>query len=471
MKIAERCYLVNIAGITYDVWKHVLQFIYTGTIVDLIVGVEKVNGAAVALGLPLLRQFMDACRKRQALEDPESEDGGDDEGDLSVPIEGGEDGTIVLEVVKSEDGSGQVWRLKIDENQEETEEVVELELEGSAAGLGDEEEEDDSPAEIGADEKAEEKRANGESTTPTSRGRVIKLVMPSATAKGVPASSPKDAPNGSGDGTPLATKSGVHHHECDVCGHSFRYRSALALHTRVHTAEKPYECIECGMKFANRTILRNHMSVHKTDRAIFQCDQCDKCFLTKSGLWQHRRAHSLRRGDNSALTCTTCEKQFRSFDELREHLMSEHDRKMFLCVKCQKIFPSERALSTHVATHSAAKTFACGECDQIFDQHSALKCHQRLHVGEKRFSCADCEAKFQTKSGLKVSYRPAWTCCHLSSSSIVSFSHFCLGSIFLDSCPTCLRTAQFCASIHLLFSFFLSPLHIILLPRILHSFS
>lgn len=51
---------------------------------------------------------------------------------------------------------------------------------------------------------------------------------------------------------------GGERHHCPVCGKALSSRTALTLHERTHTGQRPYGCLECGAKFSQSSALKTH---------------------------------------------------------------------------------------------------------------------------------------------------------------------------------------------------------------------
>ncbi|CAF2805039.1 unnamed protein product [Rotaria sp. Silwood2] len=109
--------------------------------------------------------------------------------------------------------------------------------------------------------------------------------------------------------------------ECVVCKRILSCQSALKMHYRTHTGERPFRCRICSRAFSTKGNLKTHMNVHRiTD-------------------------------DNSSIkskSCSICQKQFNNIEQLRLHLKDHliDPNNASLAEEALRTIDSERSLSS-----------------------------------------------------------------------------------------------------------------------------
>lgn len=135
-------------------------------------------------------------------------------------------------------------------------------------------------------------------------------------------------------------------HPCLECGKYYRHNTALVIHRRTHTGEKPYGCTECGRRFNARSSLVTHGKIH-AGKKLCECSECGMSFTRTDDLFHHQ-------------------------------LMHNRERK-FSCDDCGKCFKAESELAVHRRAHPAVELFLCSGCGRDFTQYTKLLRHQKSH--------------------------------------------------------------------------------------------
>ncbi|XP_040066911.2 putative zinc finger protein 702 [Ixodes scapularis] len=80
-------------------------------------------------------------------------------------------------------------------------------------------------------------------------------------------------------------------HPCRFCPHSSNSATAVAIHERTHTNERPFSCGVCEKTFARKDCLTANVRIH-TGEKPFKCNTCSKVFTLKRTLADHERIHT-----------------------------------------------------------------------------------------------------------------------------------------------------------------------------------
>lgn len=136
---------------------------------------------------------------------------------------------------------------------------------------------------------------------------------------------------------------------CELCHKQFKRPSALRMHMRCHTEEKPSICKTCGKSFSEPGNLQKHERTHLGFKD-FVCQYCNKAFTLNETLKVHERIHT----GEKRYHCKFCFQAFLYLSTKRNHEQRhkcEHSGKGYACFQCPKVCKTAAALGMHQKKH------------------------------------------------------------------------------------------------------------------------
>ncbi|MEQ2284914.1 hypothetical protein AMECASPLE_026413 [Ameca splendens] len=167
-------------------------------------------------------------------------------------------------------------------------------------------------------------------------------------------------------------------YKCSECGKTFRHRSVLELHMRIHSKDKPYQCKVCDKGFRFSSYLQQHLIIH-TGEKPYKCPDCGKDFAFLQNMRTHQKLHQ-----EKPFRCTSCRKGYSDETQLQHHMLSHNGDKPHKCDLCDKSFGLAYLLRDHMNTHTGERPHRCEECHKSFSWFSSLLVHQKIHARKKQ---------------------------------------------------------------------------------------
>lgn len=140
-------------------------------------------------------------------------------------------------------------------------------------------------------------------------------------------------------------------YKCDQCVKEYTKSKHLARHRRTHLETKRCnECNEICGNYADHMLKKHGIDLPRP----FECDICKKSYRTKSHIQSHMRIH---RAASRVFRCAVCPKSFCFATDLRKHIRTHSQNRSVICDICGDAFKSSDTLKCHMRRHTGERPY------------------------------------------------------------------------------------------------------------------
>jgi KRAB domain-containing zinc finger protein len=153
---------------------------------------------------------------------------------------------------------------------------------------------------------------------------------------------------------------------CDVAGCTYSAKVPIDLYIHKKNVHNSilYTCLLCGKNFKTHSVYKLHVGKHNTETpGVFKC--------------LHQK----------------CKKLVKNFSDLQKHIKEAHEEvKKFQCNECNKFYISKEMLARHIVVHWDWRPFKCDTpgCSYSCKKSNLLLMHKRSVHTLIRFTCCHC---------------------------------------------------------------------------------
>ncbi|KAM4027663.1 uncharacterized protein ACNLHF_023334 isoform 1-T2 [Anomaloglossus baeobatrachus] len=181
-------------------------------------------------------------------------------------------------------------------------------------------------------------------------------------------------------------------HKCASCQLEFETKDTYKVHTQCHSDGDGFTCMYCGHVMSEWDPMDKHIKSHCLVRKSYQCQVCEKRFMTQSAWKSHMRGHDQK---SELFLCTKCPLSFESESVKNLHVTC-HNEDVFKCCQCGLVEQEWNKIFEHLCKHdSSLKPFICSKCSKTFFTKSQLKSHSCKHKKQQVLTCSSCGLAFR----------------------------------------------------------------------------
>ncbi len=173
--------------------------------------------------------------------------------------------------------------------------------------------------------------------------------------------------------------------DCPICAKSIS-KANLTAHLQTHDPNKiKFSCHNCQKTFHTKSGVQNHIFC-KDDFHNNRTKKCRICKKEVS-LLSMRQHMGLHKPNRKLFQCVICLKKFVTQRSLKYHLTMNHHKSAkptHICGICQRAFMFKANLDNHKVTHDPHRAlYNCTLCSKVFTLKGNLKRHVVIHRQDK----------------------------------------------------------------------------------------